>query len=176
MIRKFDWWENFMKFSGKEVFEKKKHKASIWYWDRSTAQKRQRTKTKTQTKSKIPRIVWRMKWYEEKKKKKEEKKEMKLYRRKMNDWDAERKMSDWSANFEMNERFLRRNNTWLTASDGAVWFRYWWNRYSMMKNWWWIWSSDRWRTTDLIEIWWLYVLKTVDMIWWIIEKLFWWSW
>ena len=53
-----------------------------------------------------------------KEKKKEEEKEVKekvrLYRRKMSDWDAARKMSDWSASFEINERFLRWKSIWLT--------------------------------------------------------------
>ena len=39
-----------------------------------------------------------LKWYEEKKRKEEKmRKKMKLYRRKMSDWNAKRKMNDWSA-------------------------------------------------------------------------------
>ena len=40
--------------------------------------------------------------------------EIKLYRRKMSDWNAERKLNDWSASLEMNARFLRRKSIWLT--------------------------------------------------------------
>ena len=89
---------------------------------------------------------------------------MRLYRRKMNDWNAERKMSDWGASPEMNAKFAAKEHLideWETKLYDLV---RWW------RAWWWIWSSDRWRANDLIEIWWLYVLKTVDMIWWIIEK------
>ena len=74
-----------------------------------TKQKKQRTKSK----AKYLRC-WRMKWYKEKRKEEEEvREEVRLYRRKMGDWDA---------SFEMDARLLRRNNTWLTANDEVVWW------------------------------------------------------
>ena len=78
---------------------------------------------------------------EEKRKEEKEKvrREMRLYRRKKNDWDAERKMSDWSANSEMNAGFAAKEHLIDEWEAGLYDPVRWW------RAWWWIWSSDRWR-------------------------------
>ena len=86
-----------------------------------------KTKDRKQKAQSTKHNIWGLlTWSDMKRKEKKKRWEKKwnLYRRKVNDWDAERKMSDWNASLEMNERFLRRKNTWLTANDGVIWFRY----------------------------------------------------
>ena len=110
-------------------------RSDSWFKRRQTKSKNKRQKNK---KHQYLRIA-DLKWYEEKEKKKKKKWEKKwnYIDEKMNDWNAERKMNDWDANFEMNAGFLRRNNTWLTASDETVWWEtksYDFDITSMMKS------------------------------------------
>ena len=109
----------------------------------------------------------RTKWRKKRKEKEEEMREKaKLYRRKKRmtevlseKWVIEALVSKWM-------RDLRRKSVWLMNERRNYMISF--DDEELDDE---FWSSDRWRTNNLIEIWWLYVLKTVDMTWWIIEKI-----
>ena len=80
-------------------------------------------------------------------------------------WMTEGKMSDWDASLEMNAEFLRRNNTWLTANDDAVWWEtksYNFDNFDDEKlddefwsfNWWFYQSDSQWYKTMIWLSWW----------------------
>ena len=80
----------------------------------------------------------------------------------MSDWDAARKMDDWGASSE-NEWGVFAVKEHLIDEWGAGLGR----GYMI--------PFDDEGLDDLVETWWLYVLKAVDMIWWIIKIILMWQ-
>ena len=104
-------------------------------------------------------MIWREKRKEEEK---EVREEVRLYKRKMSDWDAARKMSDWGASPENEWEVFAVKEHLIDEWEAGL------ERSYMI-------PFDDEELDGLAETWWLYVLKAVDMIWWIIKIILMWQ-